>query len=137
LVLALAAVVLLAAVQAGESLAPALEAEPSADGLLTWWLYAPVQKEAAAQPPLGAREGTPVAQTPGKWALHIAPNRFVDFKPLLHGASGTLWAAARIESLSGGKRHLRGGTYCALRVYRDAQLLLDKPQPLEIGRAHV
>jgi len=129
-VLALLAFVLLAAVQAGEPSAPALEAEPSADGLLTWWLYAPVQKEAAAKPPLGAREGAPVAEMPGNWALCVAPSRFVDFKPLLHGGTGTLWAAARIESQAGGKRHLRGGTYCALRVYRDGQLVLDKPQPL-------
>ena len=118
-----------AAAQAGESLAPALQAEPSSDGVLTWWLYAPVLKEAAAKPPLGAREGEPVPDTAGTWALHIAPNRFVDFKPLLRGATGTLWAAARIESQSGGKRRLRGGTYCSLKVYRDGQLVLDKPQP--------
>ena len=118
-----------AAAQAGESLAPALEAEPSSEGLLTWWLYAPVQKEAAAKPPLGAREGEPVPGTDGKWALHISPRNFVDFKPLLHGVGGTLWAAARIESQSGGKRRLRGGTYCSLKVYRDGQLVLDKPQP--------
>lgn len=126
------AALLAMATAAGEALAPTLEAEPSAEGWVTWWLYSPVQKDAAAdaKPPPGAREGDAVPGAAGKWALHIAPGRFVDFRPLLAGHSGTLWASARIDSQTGGKRRLKGGTYCALRVYNDGQLVLNKPQPV-------
>ncbi|MCY3023112.1 MAG: alpha/beta fold hydrolase [Planctomycetota bacterium] len=118
--------------QAAADVAPVLEAEPSSEGLLTWWLYTPVRKEVleTAKPPLGAREGEAVPGTTGKWAVHIGAGRFVDFRQLLTGSSGALWASARIDSQSGGMRRLRGGTYCALRVYVDGKLVLDKPQPL-------
>lgn len=120
-----------ALVRCGETLQPALEAEPSPDGLLTWWLYSPVQKERldAAKPPLDAREGAAVPGANGAWAVHVAPFRFVDLKPVLTATTGTIWASARIESATGGKRRLRGATYCALRVFRDGQQVLNKPEP--------
>ncbi|HEY3322948.1 MAG TPA: prolyl oligopeptidase family serine peptidase [Planctomycetota bacterium] len=121
-----------AASAAENSVAPALEADLGADGLMTWWLYSPVQKVAfdTASPPRDAREGQPVAGAAGQWALIAAPQRFVDFKPFLNNAgSGVVFASAKLQSATGGKRLLRGGTYCGLKVFIDGELKLNKPQP--------
>jgi len=115
--------------------APALHAELSADdranGLITWWLFSPVQKSTLdkATPPKGAREGETVADGTGNWSLLIAPARFVDLKPFVNSSSGLMWASARIDSATGGARMLKGGTYCALKVFIDGKLVLNKPQP--------
>lgn len=79
--------------------------------------------------PLNAREGAPVAGGSGNWSLLVTPLRFVDFKPHLQATSGFVWASARINSQSGGARKLFTSTYCAVRVFIDGKLVLDKPQP--------
>jgi predicted esterase len=115
--------------------APVLRAEFSADdranGLITWWLFSPVQRQTLdkATPPKNAREGEAVSDGNGNWALAIAPARFVDLKPYVNSSSGMMWASARVESAAGGARLLKGGTYCALKIFVDGKLILNKPQP--------
>ena len=120
-----------AAADAPQPWQPAIEAEPAGDGGLTWWLCSPTLKEAdIAKPPKDARQGQPLAEgSPHAWSLHISPLPFVDLKPLLTARGGSVWAAARVNSLTGGPRRLRGYSYCGLRVFRDGELVLDKPQP--------
>ena len=117
-----------------DALRPALEAEQAHDGLVTWWLVSGVQKGdlATAKPPLNAREGEDAGNNAGKWRVHIsAPDRmrYVDLKPFVNARSGVIWSSVRIRSQKGSARKLRVGSFCALRVYRDGQLLLEKGQP--------
>lgn len=113
--------------------APPLQALPSADGIVSWWLVSPVQKEAldTAVPPKDARIGGPVGAKPetGVWKLNVSAARFMDFRPL-NGGQGTVWAACRIKS-NGGARRLRAGTYGAMRVFVDGKEVLKKAQPLQ------
>ncbi|HYF51498.1 MAG TPA: hypothetical protein VEJ63_18940, partial [Planctomycetota bacterium] len=118
---------------APDALKPALEAEQAHDGLVTWWLVSAVQKTdlAAAKPPLNARESEDAAGA-GKWRVHItAPDRmrYVDLKPFVNARSGVVWAAARVRSQKGGARKLRVGSFCALKVFLDGKLVLEKAQP--------
>ena len=113
-------------------LAPVLEALPSVDGLITWWLISPLLKASIDQavPPKGARENEALfTGAMEKWMLYISPTYFVDLKPYLNSRTGMLWATTRIESRSGGKRWLKGNSYCAMQIYMDGQLVLKKPQP--------
>jgi len=110
-----------------------LQALPSADGIVSWWLVSPVQKAAldAATPPKDARIGGMVgAPELGEWKLHVSAARFADFRPLLNSGQGILWAACRIKG-NGGPRKLRAGSYSALRVFVDGKEVLKKAQPLQ------
>lgn len=115
-----------------EDISP-LQALPSADGIVSWWLVSPVQKEAleTALPPKDARIGGPVGAKPelGTWRLHVSAARFMDFRPLT-GAQGTVWSVCRVKS-NGGGRHLRAGTYSAMRVLIDGKEVLKKAQPIQ------
>jgi len=117
-------------------LEPALQAQPSFDGLISWWLVSPLQKEnlQTAKAPIGARENEEVAGAKGKWQLLIAPAfpvRFIDLRPF-SGGSGTVWASVRVNSLTGGKRRVRLGSYCALKLFVDGKPALSKDQPMAL-----
>lgn len=114
-----------------EKLQPVLRAEPSTEGLITWWLVSPPSMHAPnlAAPPLNARERPRDKDTAG-WALDIADNFYNSFQAYLKdGAKGSLYASARIQSTAGGARTLYCKTYCATKAWLDGQLVLDKPRP--------
>jgi pimeloyl-ACP methyl ester carboxylesterase len=107
---------------------PGLQAAPSADGLITWFLCSPATKEPLdkAVPPKNARAGDAVPGGGGKWSVLIAPSRFVDLRPSITARSGTVWLTTKIQPAVGGARHLSIISYCPVRIYQDARLVVDK-----------
>ena len=114
-----------------DALAPVLKGEPSADGLITWWLTAPLSKQPFDKltAPTNVREGDAAAGTDGKWSLFISPSRSVNFRNYAPNA-GVVVAYARIESLTGGPRRIAAASCGAVKVFLNGQCCLDKAQPL-------
>ncbi len=113
---------------------PALQADLSSDGMLTWWLISPqIESAPDAKPPSNAREGEPVfpgnAALPGAWAPSIAGTFYNDLRSHVTAPKGSLFAATRLNSSAGGQRIFYLRTYCAVIVFLDGKLLLTKPQP--------
>ncbi len=113
---------------------PAHQADFSPDGLLTWWLVSPPISAPANSPaPSNSREGEAVfngnATLPGAWSLNAAGVFYNDFRSMLNGQPGSLYASTRLNSLVGGQRFFYVRTYCAVKIYLDGKLLESKPQP--------
>ena len=116
-----------------QPLAPSLIAEPNAEGSITWWLISPGQKGSfdKVAPPRAARENAALGggDTGEKWSLYISQYAYADFSSYVNASTGFIWATAFIDSATGGKRHLHGTTFGALRIFQDGKLVMDKPQP--------
>jgi dienelactone hydrolase len=109
---------------------PSLKCEPGSDGTITWWLISPFQKEPVdtSKPPLNAREGETIPGTSDKWSLAITDRHSVQLRCPPFG-NGIVWASARINSLSGGKRRLQAAGIGSLKVFLDGHCVADKPAP--------
>jgi len=110
---------------------PALRADFSADGLMTWWLVSPpIATAPNTKAPTNARDGELVFPgQPGTWSPVISESFFNDLRLCINGTPGSLFASARVHSDTGGQRIFYIRTYCAIKVYLDGALLLTKPQP--------
>lgn len=116
---------------ADQKLQPAIQADLSADGAITWWLVQPPAAGVSAElkTPSFARETAGAPKANG-WKLAIAPNFYNNFQPFLGApGKGPLYAAARIESATGGPRMLVLKTYCAVKAYLDGKPVLTQVQP--------
>ena len=111
---------------------PALQADFSADGLLTWWLVSPPFDAATSKIPANAREGEPIfadAPQAGNWSSSIPNTFYNDLRAFLSDKKGTVFASTRVHSEAGGERFFYLRTYCAAKIYLDGKLLVEKPQP--------
>ena len=125
-----------------DALNPALKGEPSADGLVTWWLNSPLLKDNHEKMavPTNVREGDPVPGTDGKWSLYIAPARSVNFREYAL-SRGVVLSYTRVFSQTGGARKLTVASCGAVRVFLNGQQCIDKAEPLtpvtDLGEAPI
>ncbi len=125
-----------------DALAPALKGEPSADGLITWWLNSPLLKEPFDKiaAPKNVREGDAIPGSDGKWSLYIAPARSVTFREYAL-SKGVVLSCVHIFSPNAGGRRLSVASCGGVKVFLNGQLCIDKPEPFtpvtDLGEATI